>query len=329
MVIEQKAKPELREGWVMISVEEAGICGSDVARFLGRGYNVLTKPPLVMGHEFAGTVTELGPAVSSDWKGQAVTVNPLLTCGNCRDCKNGKRQICANRKLIGVDHPGAFADSVTVPVSACYKIKDGVAGALVEPLACALRAANLSEAVPGDSVMVIGAGTIGLMAVRVMKSMGVQNCIVLDTNSNRLQWAANWGASRTLNPKTDSVSSLVKPLTSGDGVDVVVDAVGSNETRLQSVSLVRQGGRAVWLGLHDNTSPLPGNDVVRFEKQIIGSFAYSDDDFRRAVSLANSNFIETTSGWLDTRSLESGQESFVEQAGESAPFSKILLDPRI
>ena len=176
--------------------------------------------------------------------------------------------------------------------------------------------------------MVIGAGTIGLMVVRMMKARGVQNCVVVDTNSTRLRWASNWGATLSINPKTDNVASLVKSLTSGEGMDSVVDAVGYGETRAQSISLIRRGGKAVWIGLHENMSSIPGNEIVRFEKQVIGSFSYSDDDFRRAVSLANNGFIETTSGWLDTRSLNSGQESFQEQTTGSAPYSKILLDPK-
>lgn len=326
MVIEEKAKPELREGWVLVSVDRVGICGSDISGFLG--HNELRRPPLVMGHEFAGTIVELGPGVPRDWEKQLVTANPVVSCGRCRMCQEGRRQVCSYRKIIGIDFPGAYADYVAVPISSCYKVKDAVAGALVEPLACGVRATYLSGAAPGDSVLVIGAGSIGLMVVRMMKARGVKDCIAVDTNQNRLSWASNWGASHTVNPKTGDLTSLVKSLTSGDGVDSVVDAVGSSETRVQSVSLVRRGGRAVWVGLHEGMSELPGNDVVRFEKQIIGSFSYADDDFRRAVELANGHFIETTSGWLDTRSLNSGQASFMEQSSESAPYSKILLDPK-
>jgi L-iditol 2-dehydrogenase len=200
---------------------------------------------------------------------------------------------------------------------------------LVEPLAVALRASSLTTAAPGDNVMIIGAGAIGLLVIRMMKARGVQNCLVIDTNSARLKWAQSWGASHVANPKTEDIASLVKSMSAGDGMDCVVDAVGSSQTRTQSVSLVRRGGKVVWVGLHENESVVLGNDVVRSEKQIIGSMTYSDDEFRRAALLANNGFIETKSGWFDTRSLDSGQTSFMEQASESAPCPKILLDPKL
>jgi threonine dehydrogenase-like Zn-dependent dehydrogenase len=131
-----------------------------------------------------------------------------------------------------------------------------------------------------------------------------------------------------MNPKTDDVLALVKDLTSGEGVDSVIDAVGSSQTRAQGVTAVRRGGRVVLIGLHENVTSIPGNEIVRFEKQLIGSFSYSDEDFRRAVVLADGGFLETSSGWLDVRGLEAGQAAFTEQSLGTAPFSKISLRSR-
>lgn len=326
MEVEERPKPSSRAGWVTLQVEDSGICGSEIGAFLG--HNELRRPPLVMGHEFSGRVIEVGPDVSKEWEGRLVTVNPLLSCGACRQCRLGLRQLCYSRKIIGVDFPGSYAEFVSVPAGSMYRVDDAVAGALVEPLACGVRAAALSGGTVGDAVMVIGAGTIGLMTAKVLKARGAGQVIVSDTNPTRLRWASDWGATKVLNPKTDDLAASVKQATGGEGLDAVVDAVGAAETRSQAVALIRRGGKAVFVGLHEAGSSLPGNDMVRSEKQVIGSFSYSDDDFGRAVSLANQGFLQTTGGWLDIRGLGAGQESFVEQTTPTAPFSKILLNSR-
>jgi 2-desacetyl-2-hydroxyethyl bacteriochlorophyllide A dehydrogenase len=326
MEIEESPRPRPGPGEVLLRVEDSGICGSEIGAFLG--HNELRRPPLVMGHEFSGVVVEEGSDVPKEWEGQLVAVNPILSCGRCRSCRRGLRQLCASRKIIGVDQPGSYAEYVAVPVGACFKIKDPLLGALVEPLACGLRATGLAQIEAADSVMVIGAGTIGLMAARLAKARGASVCVVVDTNSARLRWASNWGATAVMNPKTDDVLALVKDSTSGEGVDSVIDAVGSSQTRAQGVAAVRRGGRVVLIGLHENVTSLPGNEIVRFEKQLIGSFSYSDEDFRRAVVLADDGFLETSSGWLDVRGLEAGQASFSEQSLGTAPFSKIILRSR-
>jgi threonine dehydrogenase-like Zn-dependent dehydrogenase len=323
MEMQESSKPSVRPGWVLIEVEDSGICGSEIGAFLG--HNELRRPPLVMGHEFSGKVVEVGPDVPQEWDGQMVAVNPILSCGQCRLCRAGQRNLCHSRKIIGVDYPGSYAEYVAAPVTSLYRIKDPLMGSLVEPLACGVRAAKLSGAEVGDTAIVIGAGTIGLMALRVLKAKGVGRAIAVDTNPTRLNWAAKWGASWTLNPKADDVLAIVKKETDGEGVDLVVDAVGSSDTRAQAVSAIRRGGRAVFIGLHEASSSIPGNDVVRSEKQVVGSFSYSDEDFRRAVSLADAGFLEVTSGWLDVRKLDAGHESFMEQTTATAPYSKIIL----
>jgi len=326
MEMDDSPKPNLLPGWVLIEVRYSGICGSDIATYLG--HNDLRRPPLILGHEFPGTIVELGADVPKEWANQLVAVNPQLSCGQCRRCRQGLRQHCPSRRAIGGYYPGSYADYVAVPFTACYRVNDPVKGALAEPLACALRVAGFSHVDVGGSVMVIGAGTIGLLVTRVLKAKGVDQCIVVDTNPARLPWATNWGATSVLNPKTEDLAAFVKKATMGESVDCVVDAVGSGDTRVQAVENVCRGGRVVLIGIHENLSTLPGNDIVTMEKEIVGSFAYTDEDFRRAVALANGNFLETSSGWLDVRSLKLGQSAFKEQSTGSAPYSKILLQSK-
>jgi len=324
MRIRDVEEPMPREGWVVLEVRRAGICGSDIAGFLGR--NELRKPPLVMGHEFSGVVVRVGEKVPGDMEGELVTANPIMSCGVCQHCKRGQRQLCLNRKVIGIDFPGGFADNVVVPAKCCYAVTEEVGGALVEPLATAVRAARRSRVGVGDSVAVIGAGAIGLLIAKLLKTAGAGECIVVDTNPARLKSATSWGATLTVNPPTDDVQETVRSVVH-DGIDCVIDAVGSDETRKHCISVVRRGGRVVLVGLHDETTSIPGNLVVRAEIEIAGSFAYTDDDFVRAVSLIEAKFLDFDGDWLSSRPLAEGQEAFLEQSVGAAAHAKVLLAP--
>jgi threonine dehydrogenase-like Zn-dependent dehydrogenase len=324
MRLRNSPEPEASPGWVVLDVEAAGICGSEISAFLGK--NELRKPPLVMGHEFSGVVAKVGGGVSNDWIGKHVVVNPLVTCGTCRFCRNGDRQLCSERKIIGVDYQGGFAEQTAVPVSSCMPVTDLLRAALIEPLACGVRAVRRSEAQLGDKVLVFGAGMIGLSAIKLLRARGVSQCIAVDMIASRLRWAKLWGATDTIDASSESLSVVVRQLVP-QGLDCVIDAVGHIQTRTQSLTMIRRGGRVILVGLHEDELGLRGNAIVRNESEILGSFAYSDDDFRRAVILAEGGQIDTSEGWLDVRPLEAGQQAFIEQSTGPAPFSKIILKP--
>jgi threonine dehydrogenase-like Zn-dependent dehydrogenase len=167
---------------------------------------------------------------------------------------------------------------------------------------------------------------IGLSVIKLLRARGVSQCIAVDTIPSRLKWAKLWGATDTIDASTEDAAEATKSL-APNGMDCVIDAVGQPRTRSQSLGMLRRGGRVVFVGLHSDETSVRGNAIVRDESEIVGSFAYSDDDFRRAVALAESGFIDMQGGWLDVRPLAAGQEAFVEQAKGPAPFSKILLRP--
>lgn len=317
-------EPRLRPGWVVLNVKAAGICGSEIAGFLGK--NELRKPPLVMGHEFSGIVTETGEAVPSEWMGRTVAVNPVTSCEVCRYCRTGNRHLCPERKIIGVNTPGAFADKVAVPVSNCVLVKDALSGALVEPLATGFRSIERSGVDTGDSAAVFGAGLIGLSSAKFLRAKGAVDCVVVDTIQSRLEWALKWGATLTINASKENVAAKLKELCPG-GFDCIVDAAGAEQTRNLSIGAVRRGGRVVFVGLHENMTKIPGNDIVRNETEIVGSFGYSDDNFRRTAALAEHGMFDLSGGWLDVRPLSSGQDAFVEQAKGPGTYSKIILQP--
>lgn len=283
----------------------------------------MRRPPLVMGHEFAGTVERCGPNVEEVQPGDAVTVNPLLSCGRCRFCLRGERQRCPERRIIGIDVPGAFAEWVVVPARQCYPVSDVVGGALVEPLACAVRAVGLARVEFGDDVAVVGAGIIGLMVALLARRAGARRVAVVDPQAPRRDLAPAWGATDT--------AATVEALTEQAGrwaFDRVIDAVGFGSTRRVSMALLRRGGRAVWIGLHEAQTALDGNAVVRDETEVVGSFCYTDEEFLRAVRGFNDgDLLPRPRHWMAVRPLDAGPAAFRELTEGRAAVAKVILAP--
>jgi len=317
MDIDERPLEEPQPGWVTVRVNYAGICGSELSAFVGQ--NELRKPPSIMGHEFTGKVVKVGSSSDPNLLGKNVAVNPLVTCGKCRYCKTGNRQLCPERKLIGVDYPGGFEEYVNVPSYSCYEITEKPEGSLAEPLATAFRAINHAKPEMDDRALVIGAGTIGLLSAKLLELYGTVERVVTDINDYRLEHALHWGATRTINNKKEK--SIQKDF------DIVIDAVGTQETRTMAINSIARGGRVVFVGLHEPNAEMPVNYMIRSEIETHGSFCYSDDDFRRSVDLINRGFLDISEKWYDIRPLETGEESFNEELSPESRYSKIILKP--
>lgn len=324
ITLEKVPKPVPAPGEVVVRVEAVGICGSELSGYLG--HNSLRKPPLIMGHEFCGQVVE--PAGEGPLRpGERAVVNPLISCGQCTMCRDGLDNLCLHRALLGAHRPGAFAEWVAVPERNCTPLPPNlgpVAGALVEPLACGLRAVELARIGPADSVLILGAGAIGLCTLAVARQAGAMLLMAADINPGRLSTALDWGATAALGPGTDVVAE-VRRLTGELGADVVIDAVGATITRQTAVRAVRPGGRAVLVGLHEAESLLPANDVVRNEVQMSGCFAYRTSTFARAVALVRHGLLNLAGAWLEERPLTAGPASFAELVAGTAAATKIVL----
>jgi threonine dehydrogenase-like Zn-dependent dehydrogenase len=257
-------EPEPAPGEALVEVRAAGICGSELHGARRPGFR---QPPLIMGHEFAGTGTG----------GEAVVVNPILSCGRCAECRRGLRHVCREREIIGVHRAGGFAERVAVPASALRPLPPGLpweAAALIEPAANAVHAWNLALGAVGVEcrrVAVIGCGAIGLLCAATALSSGAGQVEVTDLSPARLAAAQRLGA------------EVADPGLSGQ-YDVVIDAVGSAATRAASVAHQRPGGVAVWLGLAGEETGFDGNALIRSEKRVVGSFAYRDEEFAQAMA---------------------------------------------
>src|SRR5688572_14098758 len=287
MVQRAEPVPKPAEGEVLISVGAVGICGSELSGFLG--HNSLRVPPLIMGHEGAGQVVQSTGGTFATGEvatvGARVMVNPLVVCGTCDRCLAGRSNLCRRRQLVGAHRPGAFAQYVAIPARQCYPLPESlslVAGSLAEPLACSVRAVALSRVKPQERLLILGAGPIGLCAVAAARAQGVEQIVISDVVSQRLEIARHWGASDVINAREQDVVAFVQQRYPG-GVDSVIDAVGATAVRTQAIRAVVPGGHVVLIGLHDEESVMPANYLIRQEITVTGTFAYTDEAFTQEI----------------------------------------------
>lgn len=329
MEMQREMVPELRPGEVLIAVRAAGICGSELSGYLGQ--NSLRVPPLIMGHEAAGEVVASTEGTFADGSparsGTRVTFNPLVSCGACDRCQAGLTHLCRQRQLIGAHRPGAFAQFVAVPAAQCHPLPADfpeTLAALTEPLACSLRAVKLTQVRPEQSLLILGAGPIGLFALIAARAEGIQRVYVSDLSQSRLEVARQWGATETIHAQQQDVLARLQELVPG-GTDTVIDAVGANVTRAQAIQAVVPGGTVVFIGLHDETSSLAANYLVRQEITLRGSFSYDQSDFKHAFDLLTHGLLQAGTDWLEERPLAAGPASFAELVDGKVAATKIVL----
>jgi len=282
-------------GEVKIKVAWCGICGTDLHEYTaGPIFTQVNEPhpvsgkmaPLVPGHEIAGTVVEVGPGVKTVKVGDRVTPNTLLACWECHYCKRGLPQLCEKVGFIGCHSDGGFAEYVNVKVDTgmetilmIYKFPDNVsmeAGALVEPLTVGVEAVRAGNLLLGETVAVIGAGTIGLSTIQAARAAGASQIISVEPAEIRRKFAKEVGATVVLNPEKEDVAKAAKELTNGLGVDCSFECVGAEAAMKSALDMIRNGGRAVVVGIFEKPALTDYFEVVLLDKKIIGSFGYTD-----------------------------------------------------
>jgi len=241
-------RPEAGPGEVVVRVGYCGICGSDLEAF----HTGMYEPGLIVGHEFAGTVAQVGPGVSGWRVGDRVVANDAIPCGECPPCREGRLDNCESLTMIGVTHDGALADYVPVPIRGLHRLPDGVTlrqGALAEPLAVALHGVRRSRLQVGDYALVMGAGPIGLLVLQCANLAGARAVAVTEVDPARAALARNLGAAAILDPARENVGLALSSLTGGRGPDVVYICTGAPGPFEDAVSLVRKGGQIYLVGL--------------------------------------------------------------------------------
>lgn len=324
-------EPKLGAGEVLVSVAACGICGSDVHGYDGSSGRRI--PPIVMGHEAAGTIAALGAGVSGFAEGDRVTFDSTIFCGDCNNCRRGDVNLCDNRQVLGVScaefcRPGAFAEYVAVPSRILYRLPENLSfheAAMLEAVSVALHGVSLGQISKGSTALVVGAGMIGLLTLQALRAAGCSTVYVADLDSTRLKLALAVGATEVLSSEKDMVEQVMQ-LTGGVGFDVVIEAVGRNETVKASIESVRKGGTVVLVG---NISPevtLPLQKVVTRQIRLQGSCA-SAGEYPRAIELLASGAIQVKPFITAVAPLEEGPRWFERLYAREPNLMKVILTP--
>jgi len=283
------AKPAISDGEALVKVRYSGICGSDMA--IVSGNHPRAKPPLVPGHEFSGTIAEIKPgSTKTNLKvGDPVTAFPLITCGTCWACRNGASHVCRKLNLIGIDCDGFMAEFARVPIKDLYKLPAGISmtkAAVIEPLAVGIHSVSMAQLKGNESVVVMGAGPIGLVVAIALRQAGVSTLVLTDINATRLALARQLGFD-TLNVSGGDGAKQILDRTGGEGADVVFEVAGSADAAMQMAQLARSRGKIILVSVHKKHHEVDLRSVNFKELTILGTRVYTREDFTKAVTLAD------------------------------------------
>jgi L-iditol 2-dehydrogenase len=296
LTLTDMAAPAIGPQDVLIRVRSCGICGSDVHGMDGSTGRRI--PPLVMGHEAAGSIAEVGRDVSQ-WKaGDRVTFDSTVSCGECAFCRTGDINLCDNRQVLGVScgdyrRHGAFAEYVAVPARILYRLPESLSfdhAAMIEAVSVAVHAVHLTPFTAGDTAVVVGCGMIGQLTIQAAKAAGFAKVVGVDVDDARLAVAQIAGADAVLNSRTSDVPAEIRALTNGRGADAVLEAVGMTAPIQTAISAVRKGGTVTLIGNFSGQIDLPLQQVVTRQIRLQGSCA-SAGEYPKCIELMASRRI--------------------------------------
>lgn len=332
LVYEDVSPPAIGSDDVLIRVETCGICGSDVHGL--DGSTGRRRPPVIMGHEAAGTIVELGRDVN-DWAvGDRVTFDSTIYCGRCWYCKQGLVNLCDDRRVLGVSceeyrRDGAFAEFISVPQRILYRLPEEMSfqqAAMVEALSVAMHAMGRIPVAPNGTAVVLGAGMIGLLIVQVLHANGYESILVTDIDKHRLSLAEEFGATATVNPNQDDIVEEAKKSTNGRGADIAFDAVGIESTLTTAVDSLRKGGSLVLVGNLNPSINLPLQKVVTRQLTLAGSCA-SCGEYPTCLEWIAKRKVNVDALISAIVPLSDGQVWFERLAKGNDKLMKVILTP--
>lgn len=290
--VEVASTPAAAADEVVVRVHVAGLCGTDHRIWSG---DRAVAYPRVMGHEFVGSVVAVGAGVTRVRVGDRVAVEPNYSCGTCPLCREGNRNLCLSRTAVGIDVDGGFAEAVRVPARCCWPAPAGVPDEdlmLTEPLAVVVRAVARASVRAGEAVAVVGVGTLGLLALQVLRARGAR-VLCIGRSGRRFSLARDLGAEAVHGAGDGAVERAGQAFSGREGVDAVIETAGTPEAVNIALEVVRPGGRIVLTGLPHAPTPVRFFAVVRREVTLIGSMIYQDE-FADAMRLVASGDVRTT-----------------------------------
>ncbi len=324
--------PSPGAGEVLVAVKACGICGSDAHGM--DGSTGRRRPPIIMGHEAAGIIANVGPQVTA-WKtGDRVTFDSTIYCGECEHCRRGEVNLCHHRRVLGVScedyrQAGAFADYVVVPARILYRLPDGLSfeeAALIEPFTIAFHAVRRHAVTVNDSALIIGCGMIGLALLQTARLAGYGRIVAVDTAADRLEQARALGADEVINSASGDALGEVLARTQGRGFDQVFEAVGAAVTVDLAVHAARKGGHVTLVGNVSPTVTLPLQLVVTRELTLHGSCA-SAGEYPACLDMMARGAISAKPLLSAVAPLAEGARWFERLHSREAGLLKVILQP--
>ncbi len=317
----------LNENEVLVKVTACGVCGTDLHIVEGRSRS---SPPVVLGHEYAGIIADAGKELTGFSVGDQVAVDPNIACGTCVHCRRGEVHLCKQLRALGVDIDGGMAEFCIVPVAQLYHLPGTLTpedAAFIEPLSCAVHGIDRAQIRTGDTVVILGGGTVGLLLLQLARNSGASQVIVVEPMDWKRKIASRIGANETLDPNAVDVFESVKELT-GEGADVVIECAGRPETVSLSLSLARRGGTVEWFGvcpLGDMIQVEP-NSVYFKELTIVGSYV-NPHTFDRSIALIAAKTVDFKAFVVHKFPLDAVHEALTVLA--EGKTIKSLVDPTL
>ncbi len=321
LVYREEKDPKLISGESIIKVAASGICGSDMHAYHGKDERRI--PPLILGHEVSGIINK------GESSGKKVVLNPLITCGECDYCKNGREHLCGKRIILGMNRPlerqGGFAEYVSIPNKNIYELPKNLSmkeAPIAEPCAVALHAVELGEKelskpIKDIKALLIGAGAIGLLCGLILSK--VKKCkeiTIVDPNDRRLKESMKYLDADGFNPASKNILK--------DNFDIVFDTVGLEKTRKQAIECIKPGGIIIHIGLSQPAGSFDFRKTTLQEITFIGTYCYTNKDFEKTLNILNNKEIGSLE-WIEYRKLKEGISAFKEIHDGTCSAPKIIL----
>ncbi len=325
--------PAPADGEVLVRVRACGICGSDIHGW--DGSTGRRRPPLIMGHEASGEIAAIGPGVTRWKKGDRVTFDSTIFCGECAYCRAGQVNLCDNRRVVGVSPPeyrqhGAFAEYVALPTRILYAVPDQLTyaqAAMIEPVSIAIHAVQRVKIAPTDTAVVVGSGMIGLFVIQALRWAGAARIIAVDLEENRLALARELGATDTINSGAGDPVAEIMRLTGGRGADLAFEVVGISPTLNLALAALRRGGSAVLVGNLSAKTDFPMQAVVTRELSVLGTCS-SAGEYPVCLDLIARGIIRVEPMISAVAPLTEGVEWFKRlSAKDGGKYMKVILQP--
>ena len=325
IAIVQRAIPDVKEDQVLVKVKAAGICGSDVHIYHGK--NAFASYPRVVGHEFAGEIVKIGSKVKNLEIGDRVAVDPVVSCGHCYPCRIGRHNVCKTLNVLGVHRDGGYQEYIAVTGTSAYKLPDSISwkiGALVEPYTIAAQVIDRGRLTADDTVLICGAGPIGLVILQAVKMVGARVAI-MDIIDSRLIRAKEMGADLIINAKNSDMTKEMMDFTSNEGASLIIEATANInvlETCIQSIAA--PAGRVVVLGFTPELVKIPQVTIMSRELDIIGT-RLNNKKFPQVIEWFSKGLVQPEKILTHTFIFDEAQKAFELSDTNQEEVCKIVL----